>query len=202
MNRLFLPALLLTTTCLPTAASDEGQGGATQLTLDPALYAEALREVQGVEPGVSSAATPVESDANPALQSEAGEALPAPSAPAVEDWQAALRDAGTELADVRLLVLLQRLNPLDPPASRAEDYAEVLRLHHLMLAGNARACLILAAACRAGHFEGGLIFIQSAALAEVLERRAAAFHLAPVSGVPASDTARPSAPRETSGGRE
>ncbi len=151
-------------------ASAEDEQTAAPLTLDPGLYAEALREVQGVAP----AAIPNEGKG---AQKSAEQAVS--SAPGAEDWQAAMRDAGTELADVRLLVLLQRLNPLEPPASRAEDYAEALRLHHLMLAGNARACLALAAACRAGKFESGLHFIQSDLLAEVLERRASAFQLAP-----------------------
>ncbi len=151
---------------------------ADQLTLDPTLYAEALREVQGV---VAPAAEVPAAPEAPAPAPEAPAAAPS-SAPGVEDWQAAMRDAGTELADVRLLVLLQRLNPLDPPAARAEDYAAALRLHHLMLAGNARACLELARACRNGHFESGLIFIQSEPLAAVLERRSAAFHPSAPSG--------------------
>ncbi len=163
---------------LAAAASAEtaGQGAAPQLTLDPELYAEALREVQGGTPPAST---------SPGIPAEAAvRGTPEPgdevsSAPGLEDWQAAMRDAGTELADVRLLVLLQRLNPLDPPSARAEDYAAALRLHHLMLAGNARACLELARACREGHFAGGLIFIQSDSLATVLERRANAFQLPP-----------------------
>ncbi len=146
---------------------------AAQLTLDPGLYAEALREVQGVVALAAELPAAAEGGA-PAPEAPAS----APSAtPGVEDWQAAMRDAGTELADVRLLVLLQRLNPLDPPAARAEDYAAALHLHHLAFAGNARACLALARACRSGHFESGLIFIQSEPLAAVLERRAAAFQL-------------------------
>ncbi len=164
-------------------AETAGQGSAAQLTLDPGLYAEALREVQGLPPAPQEApsaeasAAQAESASVPSAQPSAPLKEPVSTAPGVEDWQAALRDAGTELADVRLLVLLQRLNPLDPPSARAEDYAAALRLHHLMLAGNARACLELARACRTGAFESGLHFLQSEALAAVLERRAAAFQL-------------------------
>ncbi len=180
--RLFLLPLLAGLSAA-LASGDEGQGRTEQLTLDPALYAEALREVQGVVPPAPAATPPVaespgqtDERVSPAIPPSSPEPT---SAPGVEDWQAALRDAGTELADVRLLVLLQRLNPLEPPSARAEDYAEALRLHHLMLAGNARACLSLARACRDGHFESGLLFIQSESLAVLLERRAAAFQLPP-----------------------
>ncbi len=160
-----IPAsLFFCAVCLPAAA---------QLTLDPGLYEEALREVQG---GTRAATAPHAESSAPAA-ADASSVASVASSPGVEDWQAAMRDAGTELADVRLFVLLQRLNPLDPPSARAEDYAAALRLHHLMLAGNARACLELARACREGRFESGLIFIQSESLAAVLECRAAAFQL-------------------------
>ncbi len=175
--------LLLSAAALADAP---GQGGApsSPLTLDPELYAEALREVQGL-PGATPPAENKEPSASPegvgALASAAAEA----ALPGVEDWEAAMRDAGTELADVRLLVLLQRLNPLDPPAARAADYASVLRVHHLMLAGNSRACLTLADAFRKGRFENGLLFIQSELLAAALERRSRAF-LTPLHDIPAS----------------
>ncbi len=166
---------LFAVNCLAATPEQEGRGTAAPLTLDPLLYAEALNAVQNGADAASPAAaeSPAEASVNTAKQEVS-------TAPGEEDWQAAMRDAGTELADVRLLVLLQRLNPLDPPAARAEDYAAALRLHHLMLAGNARACLALAAACRTGQFETGLHFIQSEALARVLERRAASFQLAPL----------------------
>ncbi len=146
------------------------------LTLDPQLYAEALRAVQeGTQapPSAPSPAGQVSAEGAPGAPS----APPVSTAPGVDDWQAAQRDAGTELGDIRLLVLLQRLNPLDPPSARAEDYAEALRLHHLMQEGNPRACLTLARACREGHFESGLLFIRNEALARVLEARASAFQL-------------------------
>ncbi len=156
---------------LALAAAAMPLGVAVPLTLDPELYSDALREVQAGArvPAAAPAETPEDT---PETTAHAGS-----SSPGVEDWQAAMRDAGTELADVRLLVLLQRLNPLDPPSARAEDYAAVLRLHHLMLAGNARACLLLARACREGCFESGLLFIQSESLARLMEQRAASFHL-------------------------
>ncbi len=181
-------SLLFLLLAAAAVADTAGQGAAApQLTLDPQLYAEALREVQGVpQPPTAPPQTPPESPAATDDSPVAGAEVS--TAPGVEDWQAAMRDAGTELADVRLLVLLQRLNPLDPPAARAEDYAAALHLHHLMLAGNARACLELARACRAGQFESGLIFIQSDALAQVLERRAAAFQL-PAASLPAPASA-------------
>ncbi len=188
------PAALFVLLAAASANAAE-QGGVVPLTLDPTLYTEALREVQGANPlpapGVKkeAVAEPEGTGESPVPQPKA----PVSSAPGVEDWQAAMRDAGTELADVRLLVLLQRLNPLDPPAARAEDYAAALRLHHLMLAGNARACLALARACREGHFESGLLFIQSEALSAVLERRAAAFQLA-IPAPPAGEAGREEAP--------
>ncbi len=180
ISRLMAVAVCLS---LAAVATEEGQG-VPPLTLDPTLYAEALQAVQsGAAPASPAAAAPDAEAGSAASPESAASELSLPitsapsSAPSVEDWQAAMRDAGTELADVRLLVLLQRLNPLDPPSARAEDYAAALRLHHLMLAGNARACLELARACRAGQFESGLLFIQSEPLAAVLERRAAAFQL-------------------------
>ncbi len=177
-----LPFLLLVT----VASAETAQHGlAAPLTMDPERYADALRAVHGLPQPPAAAKAPESAD-TPASHSDS-------AAPGVEDWQAVMRDAGTELADVRLLVLLQRLNPLEPPAARAEDYAAVLRLHHLMLAGNARACLKLARACREGRFESGLAFIQSDALATVLERRAVQFQLptpAPVS----PEGLRPEAP--------
>ncbi len=173
--RAALPACLLAVFPLLPAAEQ-----AAPLTLDPELYADALREVQGGTPPPSVAAKEelAESAELPEeLRPEAELAARAAIDPGVMDWQAAMRDAGTELADVRLLALLQRLNPLDPPSARAEDYAAALRLHHLMLAGNARASLALASACRKGQFESGLAFIRSEALARLLEQRAAAFQL-------------------------
>ncbi len=172
MKALPMPLLLLAATLPLISLAEEGAAAAAEpLTLDPVLYAEALQVVQGGAAAPAAAA--------PAAQAPAPPAAEPSSAPGVVDWQAAMRDAGTELADVRLMVLLQRLNPLDPPSARAEDYAAALRLHHLMLAGNARACLALARACREGHFESGLVFIQSVQLAALLEQRAAAFQLPP-----------------------
>ncbi len=164
-GRVFL-CLAALAAALPLAA-EEVPARSSALTLDPEIYAEALKAVQGGAPAA-----------------EAANETSLPTVPGVEDWQAAMRDAGTELADVRLLVLLQRLNPQESPAARAEDYAAALRLHHLMLAGNARACLELARACREGCFESGLLFLRSEALAVVLERRSALFQLpAPSAGV-------------------
>ncbi len=170
------PALFLLPVSIALAETAE-QGAASQLTLDPGLYAEALREVHGLP-------QPPAADAG---SSAAVRSL----FPGVEDWQAAMRDAGTELADVRLLVLLQRLNPQAPPSARAEDYAAVLHLHHLMLAGNPRACLALARACREGQFESGLQFIQSEPLAVMLERRASVFQLPLLPAAPAAESACP-----------
>ncbi len=189
MKALPLP-FLLAVACFPALSAETAEQGspAAQLTLDPTLYAEALREVQG------QATKPSPAAAEPPAAAEVPEKVPGArpepsSAPGVEDWQAAMRDAGTELGDVRLLVLLQRLNPLDPPAARAEDYAAALRLHHLMLAGNPRACLELARACREGALASGLAFIQDDALALLLERRAAAFQLRHPLPSPASEVA-------------
>ncbi len=179
--------------CLPLVAEQGVPSTPTPLTLDPALYADALREVQGLPRAeVTAAPAAVETPA----------AAEAPAADVV-DWQAAMRDAGTELGDVRLFALLLRLNPLEAPSRRAEDYAAALRLHHLMLAGNARACLELAAACRSGRFASGLAFIQSEPLARVMEQRAAAFHLPQeVQPEPTPERVQESAPlqREQSGG--
>ncbi len=171
---------------LPAALAAE-----TPLTLDPVLYEEALREVQGLAP--VNPARPADKAESKAAAGKAETAAPAESSgdqsPAAEpsadasDWQAVMMDAGTELADVRLLALLQRLNPDEPLSLRAEAYADALREHHLALAGNARACRALALAFRSGRLESGLLFIRSEALALVLDARAAAFQLPVVSPV-------------------
>ncbi len=155
MKALSLPLLLAAVAAAEPAA---------RLTLDPQLYAEALREVQG------GTKPPVEAPADTAKPDVA-------AAPGMEDWEAAMQDAGTELGTVRLLVLMQRLNPLDPPAAREEDYAEVLRLHRLMLAGNPRACATLGRAFREGRFENGLLFIQNEDMGLRLQLRSQAFQL-------------------------
>ncbi len=189
-----LPLLFLLPAACVAVADPEGQGvPPTQLTLDPGLYAEALREVQGL-PSAPAATAPESAPIQAPVAPPVDKTSPAAQHAEVADWQAAMRDAGTELADVRLLALLQRLNPLDPPAARAEDYAAALRLHHLMLAGNTRAARELAHAFRTGCFESGLVFICSEGLAAVLERRAAAFQL------PASPPLSPQQPAAPAGG--
>ncbi len=157
-----LPLLLLLTAAAFAETAEQGSLADIPLTLDPAVYAEALQEVRG------QAAAPVAKELP--LQGHS-------TAPDVADWQAAMRDAGTELGDVRLLVLLQRLNPQSPLTLRAEDYAEVLRLHHLMLAGNPRACASLGRAMLEGRFENGLLFIESESMGQQLLRRSQVFQL-------------------------
>ncbi len=180
-----LPAVcrLLAATCLPLMA-EQGSCARPPLTLDPELYADALREVQGLPAQKREAAPPQDQAAYDTSgeargsREEMEDRLHPPSLPAeLAEWQAAMDEAGSELSDVRLLVLLQRLNPLDPPGERADDYAAALYLHHLMLAGNRRACRELAEASRRGVLPGGLTFIKSEALAMMLEQRASALQL-------------------------
>ncbi len=159
--RTFLLPLLLA----GPAALAEGS-----LTLDPDMYAAALREVQQQR----------------VQEPQAGQqAQTRPELPAGDEaeWCLAMQEAGTSLGEVRLILLLQRLNP----GTGAEALAEALDLHRLMQAGNAPACMQLAAALRSGTLPGGLAFIRSAPLAEAVERRAAAFQ--PFPGRP---TAQPS----------
>ncbi len=160
MKRL-LSVLTVLAAAMPLAAED--------LTLDPTLYAEALREAQHA----ASLPTATSRAQEMARVSEAAE------------WKEAMRDAGTELGDVKLLALLQRLNPQESPLLRAKDFAEVLRLHHLMLAGTPRACMVLSAAFRNGRFENGLLFVSDEALSALMAQRAAAFQ------PPAAEPERP-----------
>ncbi len=152
MKRL-LPLLLLAAGYAPAA---------DVLTLDPVLYAEALREAQ---------ANADRARAESAASAEFSQV------PTAEEWQGAMLEAGTELGDVLLLALLHRLNPAEPPLLRAREYADVLRLHHLMQQGNPRACRVLARAFREGRFENGLLFLQHEGLSTLMEQRAAAFQL-------------------------
>ena len=64
--------------------------------------------------------------------------------------------AGTEHFPVRLLALLQELNPDKPMARHMEAYAEALRLHTLAAAGNKHACASLADSLLSGNLPCGL----------------------------------------------
>ncbi len=154
--RSFLTLLLLASVVLA-----EGS-----LTLDPGMYADALREVQ----------------ANRARAAQPADAAPAPqaaalSSPEAAEWYRAMQEVGTPQADVRLILLLQQLNPL----AGVDELAAALQMHRLAMAGNASACAQLAAAFRSGTLPGGLVFIRDARLAQAVMARAV-FQLSPPGG--------------------
>lgn len=121
----------------------------TPLTLDPAVMEEAKRVV--FERGSATDA------ANAAV-------LPSVAA----QWQAAMDAAGTELLPVRLLALLQQLNPHIPMQEHPALYAEALRLHVLAAAGNKQARGVLSLALETGVLPCGLHFLQDLQLAAKL----------------------------------
>lgn len=85
-------------------------------------------------------------------------------------WLQAMAAAGTDLQAVRLLALLQELNPQAPLAAKPEAYAEVLALHRRASSGNPAACAELAQSLRSGVLPGGLFILRSEALAARLEQ--------------------------------
>ena len=113
------------------------------LTLDPAVIEKAKRAVFGGE----AICMPTEED-TPSSQQAA-------QTPA-QQWQCAMDAAGTEHFPVRLLALLQELNPDKPMARHMEAYAEALRLHTLAAAGNKQACASLADSLLSGNLPCGL----------------------------------------------
>ena len=114
------------------------------LTLDPAVIEEAKRAVFGGEAICTPAA---EEDKVSPEQTEQTTA---------QQWQCAMDAAGTEFFPVRLLALLQELNPDKPMAQHMEAYAEALRLHTLAAAGNKQACESLADSLITGFLPCGL----------------------------------------------
>jgi hypothetical protein len=113
------------------------------LTLDPAVIEKAKRAVFGGE----ALCTPNEEKKSAAEQAE--------QTPA-QQWQCAMDAAGTEHFPVRLLALLQELNPEKPMTQHMEAYAEALRLHTLAAAGNKQACASLADSLITGYLPCGL----------------------------------------------
>lgn len=113
------------------------------LTLDPAVIEKAKRAVFGGE----AICMPTEEDTPSSQQAE--------QTPA-QQWQCAMDAAGTEHFPVRLLALLQELNPDKPMARHMEAYAEALRLHTLAAAGNKQACASLADSLLSGNLPCGL----------------------------------------------
>ena len=118
------------------------------LTLDPAVMEEAKRAV--FERGCATTAV---AERVPQMQTIA------------EQWMAAMDAAGTELLPVRLLALLQSLNPGMPMQEHEELYAEALRLHVLAAAGNKQARAVLALAFETGRLPSGLCLMQNWQLA-------------------------------------
>lgn len=122
------------------------------LTLDPAV-------VEEVKSAVFNGALMVGEDEKTVKTEEQGD---------IALWQQAMDAAGTELMPVKLLALLQRLNPDKPMESYAALYADTLRLHVLAAAGNREARMQLAAALRVGMLPGGMRIICAASKAEAL----------------------------------
>lgn len=113
------------------------------LTLDPAVMDEMKRAVFNGE----SAVLPIKRIQDDEVPED------------VAEWQAAMDAAGTELLPVRLLALLQRLNPNMNMGKAPELYAEALKLHVLAAAGNRDAKLQISAALSRGVLPNGLRFI-------------------------------------------
>ena len=113
------------------------------LTLDPAVIEKAKRAVFGGD----AICTSTEEETPSAKQVE--------QTPA-QQWQCAMDTAGTEFFPVRLLALLQELNPDKPMAQHVDAYAEALRLHTLAAAGNKQACASLADSLLSGNLPCGL----------------------------------------------
>ncbi len=147
--------LLLPLLCL-TASAEEAP-----LTLDMDVYADVLREVQAERKAAESAADSPAAPATPEAE--------------LSEWCLAMQEVGTAQSEVRLILLLQRLNP----TVGVEPLAEALELHRLMLAGNARACEQVAAALRSGTLPNGLAFLCAPQLAGAVEERAAGFRAHP-----------------------
>lgn len=115
----------------------------TLLTLDPVVMDEMKRAVFNGE----SAVLPVKKIQEDAEQGDMAE------------WQAAMDAAGTEMLPVRLLALLQRLNPDKNMGKEPELYAAALKLHVLAAAGNREAKVQLADSFSRGALPNGLRFI-------------------------------------------
>ena len=122
------------------------------LTLDPAV-------VEEVKSAVFNGALMVGEDEKTVKTEAQGD---------IALWQQAMDAAGTELMPVKLLALLQRLNPDKPMEAYAALYADTLRLHVLAAAGNREARMQLAAALRVGMLPGGMRIICDASKAEAL----------------------------------
>lgn len=120
-------------------------------TLDPVVMEEAKRAVFNGEPAV----LPEKPIQDAAVTGDMAE------------WQAAMDAAGTEMLPVRLLALLQRLNPDKNMGCAPELYAEALKLHVLAAAGNREAKMHLAEAFCLGVLPNGLRFIADADAANV-----------------------------------
>lgn len=142
-----------------------------------------LSPLPGAQPGGTPPATPVQPGApvaSPASQplapaASAPGAAPESAAPAVvpqtllqapvtgnilAQWYAAVEAYGTDSMPVRLLGLLQSLNPQKPIAQHTDAYTAALTCHRLALSGNAEAMRQLAQAFESGSL-AGLVFPQS-----------------------------------------
>ncbi len=180
MSRFLLPLLLLGPVSLATQAEPP-------LTLDPGMYADALRTVQEHKQK--------ENILPPSAHNR--NAVPATMESEAAEWCLAMQQAGTPQCEVRLILLLQRLNP----GAGVDALAGALRLHQLVLAGNAPACGEIAEALRNGRLPGGLAFIRCEALARALDERQARFQLCPArpTGQPEQSEAQPPSDAKASG---
>ena len=110
----------------------------------------------------AAAATPQPSASTaPASSAVSQPLLPAyPANESLARWQDAMEAYGSDAMPVRLLALLQSLNPQKPLAQNEEAYTEALACHRLALSGNAAAMRQLARAFESGSL-AGLVFPQS-----------------------------------------
>lgn len=132
----------------PTAVSPAGVPASVE-SPSPAASPQPTPEVPGTAPSVSAQTAPVQT---------------LPPAPATGDplaqWYSAVEAYGTDSMPVRLMALLQSLNPQKPIAEHTAAYTAALTCHRLALSGNAEAMRQLAQAFESGSL-AGLVFPQS-----------------------------------------
>lgn len=129
---------------LPLAAQDFPDSA---ITLDPAAYREVMGQMQEKAP--SAATEPVAA------------------------WRTAMNAATPEERAVRLLALLQRLNPGVSMEATPAPYTAALLLHRRALQGESAACAALAETLRKGVTPEGLKLPKDPESAAKLEQKPA-----------------------------
>lgn len=120
-------------------------------------------------PEPAAPASPSTTSAAPATASTL--TVGAATGDSLAQWYAAAEAYGTDAMPVRLIGLLQTLNPQKTPTSDPQAYTEALRCHRLALSGNTAAMRQLAEAFQSGTL-AGLAFPQSMAASLYFSNRA------------------------------